>query len=64
MNNVEYKIGLTGNAYVFSKNKDSVVEICLKIGKSIKSVYFNKKYKLYAIRVKDKKTKTMLKSLF
>ena len=38
-----YKVGLTGNCYVFSKSKILITEIAIKIGKSLNSVYFNSK---------------------
>jgi hypothetical protein len=63
-NNVTYKVGITGNHYVYSKEKEPVVEVSLLINKSINSVYFNKKYELWVIRIKNKKQKEILQKLF
>ncbi len=64
LNNVTYKVGITGNHYVYSTDKEPVVEVSLLIKKSINSVYFNKKYNLWAIRIKNKKQKEILQELF
>lgn len=51
---MERKIGITGNLYFTSQYKQELEEFCTKIGKSKKSVYYNKKYRTYAIRIKSK----------
>jgi hypothetical protein len=61
---VTYKVGITGNHYVYSKEKEPVLEIALQIKKSINSVYFNKKYNVWAIRIKNKKQKEILQKIF
>lgn len=57
------KTGITGNMYVYSSIKDEVEKIAEEIGKSTGSVYFNKKYRCYAIRIKSKTHKERLKQI-
>jgi hypothetical protein len=54
------KIGLGGNYYVVCDWKEKLIELCNTISKSPNSVYFNKKYGCWAIRVKNKPTKERL----
>ena len=49
---MNYKVGLTGNHYVYGDNK------------STKSVYWNRKYSVWAIRVKNTKQKDLLRNIF
>lgn len=42
---VTIKCDITGNLYVFSNDKQDVVEVAKKIEKSINSVYYNNKIK-------------------
>jgi len=58
------KVGLGGNYYVLCDDSEQLVGICYSIDKSINSIYFNKKYGCYAIRVKNKKQKETLKLIF
>lgn len=60
---MEIKHGITGNLYAYSKNKKEVRWACLLIGKSTNSIYYNKKYGTYAIRVKRKDHKRMLQQI-
>lgn len=60
---VQFKHGLTGNLYVISKDSWPLEEICHKIDKSPSSVYFNKKYNCWAIRIKSKIHKDAIRSL-
>lgn len=55
------RYGITGNYYVTSKHILELVEVCENISKSKKSIYFNKKYRLWAIRIKSRKHKKILK---
>jgi hypothetical protein len=59
-----FRIGLGGNYYVYCKWQIPVMTIAKKIGKSMNAVYFHKEYKVWAIRVRSKKHKEALKSLF
>jgi hypothetical protein len=61
---VVFKVGIGGNNYVFSKEKTPVEDIARSIGKAISSVYFNKKYQVYAIRCKNETHKQKLKEMF
>lgn len=58
------KVGIGGNYYVISTNKENLEAICVMIKKSRDSVTFHKKYNCWVIRVKDKKQKKRLKDLF
>jgi len=58
------KIGVGGNYYVISTNKENLEAICVMIKKKRTAVYYQKKYNCWAIRVKDKKQKKKLKDLF
>lgn len=64
LNRVVYSTGLTGNHYVYGFDKESVSDIAKMINKSINSVYFNKKYMVWSIRIKNKSQKEMLKNIF
>lgn len=55
--------GITGNFYVVSTVKSSIEQICLKISKSITSIYFSSKHNCWAIRVKNQKTKTIVNGI-
>lgn len=59
-----FRYGITGNYYVISERREKLEELCLKIGKAKSSVYWNKKYQVFAVRVKNKKTKILLKNFF
>jgi len=58
---MDIRHGITGNKYVTSSNKQDVIDICLILDKSINSIYWSKKYKVWAIRIKSKKHKHMLR---
>lgn len=58
------KTGIGGNYYVISTEKDNLDAICVMIKKSKTAVKFHKKYNCWVVRVKDKKTKKLLKQLF
>lgn len=55
--------GITGNYYATSYKRTDLVELCWILNKSDKSIYYNKKYGTYAISVKDKKQKKILKEM-
>lgn len=57
------KWGITGNFYVIGKRVD-IVEVCKQISKSERSVYYSSKFKRWAIRVKNKRQKVLLKEIF
>jgi hypothetical protein len=57
------KHGITGNMYAYSEKRDIIMRICLEIGKSPNSIYFNKDYDMWAIRVKSKAHKKKLKEI-
>lgn len=56
--------GITGNFYLWSDGKDILQAFCKGMGKSISSIYYNRKYKVYAVRIKSKKHKVRAKNLF
>jgi len=58
------KIGVGGNYYVFSSDRDSLEGVCVLIKKSRRSVYFSSKYNCWTIRIKNKQTKQKVKQLF
>lgn len=62
-NELHITYGLTGNYYVYSSDIHKVEMIADKIGKKKSSIVYNKKYKVYEIRIKNKKQKIMLKSI-
>lgn len=62
--NLNYSVGITGNHYVYSTDKDSVEKVAIMINKSLNSVYWNKKYLVWAIRIKNKNQKEMLRNIF
>jgi len=57
------KVGLGGNYYVICDVKEHLIEICNTISKSVNSIYYNKKYCCWVIRVKNKATKRKLLTL-
>lgn len=59
-----YKVGITGNYYFTSINREDLISICILIDKSIKSIYYNTKYSTWVIRIKNKHTKDICKELF
>jgi hypothetical protein len=63
-NNLNFRIGLNNNYYVYSKNKRKMIKICKQIQKSCNSIYYNTKHKSYVIRVKCKKHKNELLKIF
>ncbi|AEO93528.1 gp269 [Bacillus phage G] len=63
-NEPQFRIGLNGNYYVFCKIKKPLEDLSSKIGKSSSSIYFNEKYRVFAIRVKLKKHKQELDKIF
>jgi len=60
----KFRIGLNGNYYVYCDIREPLVEITGQIGKSANSIYYNKKYEIWAIRVKQNIHKILLKKLF
>lgn len=58
--NPTFKIGFGGNYYVICDTKEKLIPICQRIDKSTNSIYYNSKYKCWAIRIKSKITKEKL----
>jgi hypothetical protein len=54
--------GITGNYYITSDSKEELIGICQLIQRAVSSIYYNKKYKIWAIRIKDKSTKNLIRS--
>lgn len=63
-NEPQFKIGLNQNYYVFCKIKEPLIQVSTNIGKSQNSIYFNEKYNVFAIRVKQKHQKNLLLQMF
>lgn len=61
---VKYSVGITGNHYVYGEDKDAVNTVATMINKSLNSVYWNKKYSVWAIRIKNKNQKELLRNIF
>ena len=59
---MNYKVGITGNYYFTAVSKELLIPICNKIGKSVNSIYFNKKYGVYVIKIKSKHYKRKVKA--
>lgn len=51
------RMGIGGNIYVVCSISIPLKGLCLQIGKSVKSVYFNEKHNCYAIRIRNKTMK-------
>lgn len=62
-NTISCEVGITGNCYVFSKEKELVINVAKEINKSINSVYWNSKHEVWCIRIKNKKHKELLKNV-
>lgn len=60
-NKLTIRYGVTGNYYAFSIDKKRIEEVCRAINKAESSIYWNEKYKCWAIRIKDKAMKEELK---
>ena len=60
---MNYKVGITGNYYYTAIKPETLVDVCKIIGKSVNSIYYNKKYKLYVIRIRSKQHKLKAKQL-
>jgi hypothetical protein len=58
-----HQVGLGGNHYAVSVYRDDIVIVCNAINKSTRSIYFNKKYQLWAIRIKNNTHKQKLLEL-
>ena len=61
---MDYHVGITGNYYFYSLLKIDLINVCKLINKSPSSIYRNSKYGIYAIRIKNRKTKLLVKSIF
>lgn len=59
-----YTIGIGGNLYVMSLNKQQIEMVCDSIEKSLFSIYFSKKYMCWTIRIKSKKHKDKFYSIY
>lgn len=62
MNLKDYKVGITGNWYYISKERKDLEHICELIKKSKSAIYWNKKYQVFAIRIKSKAHKNYIVS--
>ena len=60
---VKIAYGITGNYYAISPTEEELVEVCQLIGKSPTSVRWNKEYRTWCFRVKQKTHKQKLKEL-
>ena len=60
---MDFRVGLGGNLYFWSKNKEELEDLCSKIDKSPKSVYWNSKYKVWVIRIKSRYHKNRFKNI-
>jgi hypothetical protein len=60
---MKIKHGITGNYYGFSELKSEIEELCEKIKKAKSSIYWNKKYNVWVIKVKQKSQKQLLKKI-
>lgn len=60
---MKIQYGITGNYYVTSIIKEDIIKICKLIFKAESSIYFNKKYKVWTIRIKDQHQKNLLKAI-
>ncbi len=58
------KTGITGNLYLYSQKLMDLVHVCNSIGKAHSSIYYNEKYKVMAIRIKDKAIKKKLREYY
>jgi hypothetical protein len=63
-NEPQFRVGLGGNYYVYCKIKEPVVEIAKRIGRSPNSVYYRSDFDVWAIRVRLKKHKELLRTIF
>ena len=59
---MKYRVGLGGNYYYTSLNREELIDICLQINKSPNSIYWNNKYSTYVIRIKSTFHKEKAKS--
>lgn len=59
-----YKVGLTGNHYVYGFDENCVKDIAILIGEKEDIVYFNEKYHVFTIRIKDKTLKEKLRNIY
>ncbi len=57
------KVGLGGNFYVICDIKEPLIKIVDQIQKSRNSIYYNKKYQVWAIRCKSKQHKEALRNI-
>lgn len=62
-NRPQFRKGLNGNYYIYCKIKEPLIHISNQINKSPNSIYYNEKYKVYAIRIKSKKHKQIFDNL-
>ena len=55
--------GVTGNYYIVFRDRKKVVELCIAIGKSERSIYYNKRHQRWVARIKNKNQKLKLKEI-
>lgn len=48
-------VGIGGNRYIVCDTKEKLIPVCVHIGKSTNSIYYNSKFSLYVIRIKVKR---------
>jgi hypothetical protein len=58
------KYGITGNYYFTSEIKDELIKVCETLNISKERVKFHKKYEIWVLRIKSKKTKILLKEIY
>lgn len=59
---VSIKYGITGNYYAVSKDKNQLIDLCRKIGKSPNSIGWSEKFGTWVFRVKNRTHKNRLKN--
>ena len=57
------KIGLGGNYYIICNSPEKLAVVCEEIDKSLNSIYYNKKYSCFAIRIKSNHHKKKIMTL-
>ena len=53
--------GITGNYYIVYRDRMNTAKLCIRIGKSERSIYFSARHKMWVARIKNKKQKQKLK---
>lgn len=59
-NNPLLRVGIGGNRYVVCSIAEPLVDVCEHIDKSASSIYWSDRFECYAIRIKNKRHKTLI----